>query len=225
MFLKIALLTGTALSISSLSALEADYNDHPHKLNFGITQFGYEYHKEDALYAGVDFKLSPLVNLDSESSGPKEFSVDEKDTDFSELDYWTNMEIRLGYNFSLGNIHNVVPYISVGYSHFNFTNKDFELKQLGYLSFGLKTYHTVGPIFQIGTHIRTYRNLMVNYNALGRTYASGKKEWKVEFGLPLIWHVGDTKQWEILLEPYYIQLPTTYNAEFLGTRLTFGYRF
>jgi|GEM_PF-3499052 len=50
-------------------------------------------------------------------------------------------------------------------------------------------------------------------------------KWMMEVSVPFIWHVGETKNWEILLEPYYMQIPNGKRLHLLGSRLSFGFRF
>lgn len=49
--------------------------------------------------------------------------------------------------------------------------------------------------------------------------------WMMEVSIPLIWHVGETRNWEIQLEPYYMQIPNGKRLHLLGSRLSFGFRF
>lgn len=49
--------------------------------------------------------------------------------------------------------------------------------------------------------------------------------WMMEIGVPLIWHIGSEKNWEIQVEPYYLQIPNGKRLHLLGSRLSFGFRF
>jgi hypothetical protein len=49
--------------------------------------------------------------------------------------------------------------------------------------------------------------------------------WMMEIGIPLIWHVGQQRNWEIQFEPYYMQIPSAKRLHLLGSRLSFGFRF
>ena len=49
--------------------------------------------------------------------------------------------------------------------------------------------------------------------------------WGGEIGVPLGWHIGTTKRWDIQLEPYFLKLDFSEVQNIYGTRLLFGYRF
>lgn len=211
MFFKSTVLAASLFTVSNICAEDQDIDLHPHKMNFSFTQFGYEYIKKDDLYCGADFKITPIWNL-------KNKTVDKHE-------YWSNIETRLGYNFGISEKHSLIPYGAFGYSHFNLVKQNWDLKQLACFTLGIKSLHTFGPVFEMGLHLRSHRNILINYSIDGYKVAADNSDWKIEIALPCIWHMGDTKQWEIQFEPYYLQLPTSNNGEFLGSRLTFGYRF
>lgn len=49
--------------------------------------------------------------------------------------------------------------------------------------------------------------------------------WLSEIGVPLVWHVGNQKNWEIMLEPYYMQIPNDKVTHIIGSRAAIGYHF
>ena len=49
--------------------------------------------------------------------------------------------------------------------------------------------------------------------------------WVTEIGLPMVWHLGDEKKWEIHCEPYYAQIPNRNLTHVVGSRLALGYRY
>jgi len=58
-----------------------------------------------------------------------------------------------------------------------------------------------------------------------KTVSFKDASWMLEVGMPFIWHLGETKNWEIQLEPYYMQIPNGKRMHLLGSRLSFGFRF
>jgi hypothetical protein len=58
-----------------------------------------------------------------------------------------------------------------------------------------------------------------------KTISFKDASWMVEIGLPLIWHLGQERNWEIQVEPYYMQIPSGKRMHLLGSRLSFGFRF
>jgi hypothetical protein len=211
MFLKTTALGLTVISMNLLNADESSLEAHPNKMNFSLTQFGYEYNKRDSVHCGVDFKLTPIWNIKREN--------------LKDSEYWSSAEGRIGYNFGVRENDALLLYGSFGYSHFNFLNQEGNLKQLAYFVIGSKFLHQFSPLFEMGLHVRAYRNVMMYYQIDGYKVAASGNTWKMEIGLPCIWHLGATRQWEISAEPYYIQLPTKMNSEYLGMRITYGYRF
>jgi hypothetical protein len=47
----------------------------------------------------------------------------------------------------------------------------------------------------------------------------------MQLGFPMIWHVGSQKNWEIQLEPYYMQIPNDDLTHIIGSNLNIGYRY
>lgn len=211
MFLKPMLFSASILALSSICADSTVVDLHPHKMNFSLSQFGYEYNKTDSLYTSADFKVTPLWNT--------------KNKTFDNFDYWSNFELKLGYNFGVAGEHHLIPYAMMGYSSFNMNDYYFQLKEYSYIGLGLKSMFTFGPIFEMGLHLKTHRSLVMMYSIQGHRVGAENNKWKLEIGVPCIWHLGDTKQWDISVEPYYTQLPTLNRGDYLGSRIAFGYRF
>jgi hypothetical protein len=47
----------------------------------------------------------------------------------------------------------------------------------------------------------------------------------MQIGVPMIWHVGSQKNWEIQIEPYYMQIPNEDLTHIIGSNVTVGYRY
>lgn len=220
MFLRTALLSTSLVSFASILAADDLLDMHPHKLNFSLSEVGYEYQKNDSIYCGIDFKIAPIWNL-------KKGNADKPD-------HWTNLETRIGYQFKVSEKHTYIPYLAFGMSHFKFDNKTFDLDHLSYACIGSKFMHSFGDIFEMGVHAKAHRNVMITFAAdctptisaaSSKRVAVENTDWKIELRLPCVWHIGATKEWEIQFEPYYMQLPTFKKTEFYGTRVTCGHRF
>lgn len=211
------LILSTVLAINLLQADAASRMPkvelNPHRLSFSFNQLGFDYIKKDAIYAGADFRISPIWN-------PNDKKLDLKD-------YFANGEVRLGHTFGMSDSDTLISYGALGYTQFHRNYADNYLKEMCYFSVGAKFLHEFGSIFELGVHVKASRILSniytLKYFHSGQTIETTK--WSYEFGLPLIFHIGKERQWEIQLEPYYTRIRAAIGFELLGSKLTFGFRF
>lgn len=178
-----------------------------HKINFSPLQFGYEYTHQNNFYAGADLKFTPVYGVEGKES--------------KKTNYFTNVEMRMGYAKDFDDVH-ILGYAGIGYSHFRNWNKDIYLKDWSYLAFGVRPTYSFNSVFEVGIHLKGYRNSQLTI-AYGRQDVLGKdRKWQYEIALPLMFHLGNKDEWLVHLEPYFLQVPGT---KYLGSRLTFGFLF
>ena len=205
----------TALAIVlACTALKADKAPTPvplkeHRLNFSLLQFGYDFLKKDTVYTGFDLNLTPIWDIN--------------DKDLSRRNYSLSGEFRLGHHLGITPKDSLITYGSIGYTKFH---RDYiqYLKEHAYFGVGAKFFHEFGPIFQMGVHVKGTRSLLNEYEIPTYNERESNK-WGIEVGLPVAWHLGENRDWEIQLEPYFTHVACAGKLEFIGSRLTFGFRF
>lgn len=179
-----------------------------HRLNFSLSRVGYEYIKPESLYVGGEAWMMLCYG-----SFPFERTMAEA-------------EVRTGYNFLLNEEDRFTPVIGLGY----FQNrglggcrdsKHHEDKQgLWYITLGALYEHQFNNVFDLGVNLK---------GLLG--HCTGKKRWGdpvwgFDLSLPLTFHFGERRNWDIRLEPFYIQMfGPRKTHDFAGGRSSFGYRF
>ena len=199
-------LSGLALSAACL-ANTSNVEERHHKLNFSPFQFGYEYTHQNNFHAGADLKFTPMWGIDGKES--------------KKTSYFTNVEMRMGYVRDFNKFH-IMGYGGIGYSHFKDWNNEVYLKDWSYLLIGLRPTYSITDVFEMGLHLKGYRNSQLtiafgDYDVLGTN-----RKWQYEIGIPCMFHFGHTDEWVMQIEPYFLQVPGT---KYVGSRLTFGFLF
>jgi len=188
--------------------------EHEHRINFGIVNLGYERIKMNCIYIGADAKLTSFYAVDHKKNDP--------------LNYFVNGELRMGYNHVLSGEDILIPYAGIGFSVFKIEKEDGNIRDWNYATIGMKLFHRFGPIFEMGVHGKGYYSIQqkrVDLDSSKQKRSSKDTRWMVEASIPFIWHIGEMKNWEVQLEPYYLQIPNAKRLHLLGSRLSFGYRF
>jgi hypothetical protein len=192
---------------------------HEHRINFGLVNLGYERIKSDSIYVGIDVNLNAFWNPNG------------KVDNTYRLDHSLNGEIRVGYNLSLSVRDSVRPYISLGHTVYSLEKAHGNTKNLSLGSGGIKYLHQFSDTFEMGIHLKGSVGFAQKRYLLDETKDSlmvvnvDNSVWVPEFGIPMNWHVGQNKNWEIQFEPYYIQIPNLDRTHIMGSRLALGYRF
>jgi len=222
------------------------YEQHPHRLYFGLPEFvwldmktdingvqvdssrpfwgimlGYEYLKPNAFYAGIDLLSTATPhNFHAEFEG-LDLSLDNNLSGFGTFD------IRLGYTIG----HEkwmFTPFAGIG-AHVLLDEKHHGLwERMPYYSAGLRTKYIVSEIFDAGLNLQTWRtrNFMhKEFNCFLGKAISTPAGWGGKIGLPLTWHFGPTRQWEFQVEPYVAKLLFSESQNAYGANLLFGYHF
>lgn len=205
----------SVLSLAMFSTLAADEQPlpiiKPHRISFGLLQFEYDYVQPNDFYAGLGIKMSNIWNV--------------KDSKYKRNNYLTNIESKLGYNFGLNERFNIIPYLGIGFTHFNIEDQVQYLKDWAYLALGGRMMYRIGPVFSLGLNLKGYRSL-AQIEAVGKLdLIQDKSRWTYEAGIPLVWSFGDDHAWEFQFEPSYMRLPNFDKTHFLGSKILFAYRF
>lgn len=203
----------TALNAAAFAdgIVEKEKPIYENRINFGLLSVGFDRIKTDSIYIGVDAKLTSIWATDNQSK--------------SALDHFVNGEMRFGYTFLLDQKETLIPYVSLGFSVFSIQKKLDNVKTWNYGSFGFRHLHQFGEIFEMGYHIKGYHTIQQKIKTINGTKVIKDNRWMAEIGLPLVWHVGSEKNWEIQFEPYYLQIPNATRMHLVGSKLAFGFRF
>jgi hypothetical protein len=214
------------LLATSTAFADGDFRDtvfiparHEHRVNFGLLNLGYERIKSDSVYVGIDVNHNTFWN----SKGKADNTY--------RLDHFLNGEIRVGYNFFLSPVDSLTPYVSIGHTIYTLEKAHGNTKNLSLGSGGIKYLHRFGETFEMGIHVKGCLGFSQKRYLLDEEKRSlviidvDDSIWLPEFGIPMNWHVGQNKNWEIQFEPYYVQIPNIERTHVLGSRLALGYRF
>jgi len=184
-------------------------------------RLGYEYLKPKAFYFGIDLMGA---------GGNKGFSDSYKGYHFSKSNGLTgfgNIELRFGYTFSPRK-GLVTPFLGMGGYSFGYGSHHHHFDEgISYLTGGFRSQCELTPVFSLGWNLKAfasiYRDERFKFWGIKRTDHHGG--WGGEIGLPLMWHVGSAKRWDIQLQPYFLSLKLSERQNIYGTRLLFEYRF
>jgi len=207
------LILGSLIAFSPLIGDETSLPEpKDHKISLGILHLGYEYLHKGNPYAGVDLRLSPFMSKNDEK-------------EISSNNYFYNGEARIGFNFDLFPENNLIAYLGGGVSKFHFTDINTYLQDWIYLVGGMRASHRFGPMFEMGLELRATRSIKEWVKIHDVIIKGDGEDWGMEMSVPFVWHLGENKEWEIQAEPFYKQMPKIASNDFVGTRLTLGYRF
>ncbi len=211
----------------------------------GGVKAGYDYLKPKAIYAGVD----GLYAFGRERGHIEYYSFDPySGHNIPYIDYsmkyksrtrFAHTEARLGYNFQAGSRSLITPFLGLG-GYYSRSTSSWSVEEIyipnstrltsswGYYALGMRTFFTIRPSFDLGLILKGMRSfsgrIKFESPVLDRK-GSLANSWGYEIDLPLTWHLGATKQWDIQLEPYFLKLSTKDNLNIFGGRLLLGYRF
>ena len=184
-------------------------------------RLGYEYLKPDAFYFGINLLAAGGNHGFHESF--KGYHEPQSDG----LTGFSNIELRFGYTF-FPTQWLLTPFLCIGgygfgsgshYHHFD--------DGMSYLGGGIRSQYEISQIFNLGFNFKifsaTYREEEFRFLGIKRYNHHGL--WGGEIGVPLIWHVGSHRLWDIQLEPYFLKLDFSEVQNAYGLRMLFGYCF
>ena len=137
---------------------------------------------------------------------------------------FANLETRLGNVFEHGPII-VILNGGLGWNYFKFNEQDKPYDNWLYVLGGLRTNYRVSNFFEVDLYADA------TYSFYGKSLVSHKKWqkmdhfWGYEVALPITFHTGKNKMFNIKLEPYYQQFNVKQDVFHLGSRLEFGLMF
>lgn len=135
---------------------------------------------------------------------------------------FANAEFQGGYSFQPYQRYYrqvlLTPFLSVGTYHASASGRCHMHLTWVYLSAGMRTVYSFSRLFDLGFYFKGMRAVYVNHGSM-------KDFWGYEFDLPLTWHFGGHRRWDIEFLPFYSKLNTHENDYIFGGRLLLGYRF
>lgn len=234
---------------SSYHKINCKAKVYEHRFNFGLLNIGYERISPNSVYTGFDARMASIINTDVN----KVKSIDHYANGELRLGY--NHQIgdvdRVtgygGIGFSVFSVEKEAGklknwnYGMVGAKYLHQFGPIFEmgLHLKGYMSISAKRYEADKPkkikSLVIPKVVKANEALpqistieFVNQNGNESHLTAVKvndSRWLTELGVPLIWHVGEKKNWEIMIEPYYMQIPNEKLTHIIGSRAAMGYYF
>ena len=225
--------------------------DAEHRFNFGLLNIGYERIAPGSVYTGFDVRMASIMNTDVNKVKNIDHYVNGElrlgyNHQMSDVDRITPYG---GIGFSIFSIEKEEGklknwnYGLVGVKYLHRFGPTFEmgLHLKGYLSISQRRYQADKPLANATiprvsiTEGELPKIEVIPFaNSKGGTH-EGKSHftavkvndsrWLTEIGVPLVWHVGDQKNWEIMLEPYYMQIPNEELTHIIGSRAAIGYHF
>lgn len=222
---------------------------HEHRVNFGLLNIGYERIKPDSVYTAFDANVSSILLTEKDNSKSIDHYVNgEVKIGYNHsLTFNDNLIGYGGVGFSIfavekqdGKLRNW-NYGMLGVKYLHQFGEIFEmgLHFKGHMSISQKRYAAakvkkVQPELVEETTDETELPILPvikfqNDKGTGKTNFSAVKvndtRFVMHIGVPMIWHIGANKNWEIQFEPYYMQIPNEKLTHIIGSNVALGYRY
>ena len=193
---------------------------HGTKFFMGL-KLGYEYLKPECFYCGLDLTAA---------AANRGFHEKYKEYYIPQTNGWIGFgafDLRFGYTVA-PECWLLTPFLCLGAydfgggsHHHNFDNG------FSYLGGGLRSRYEVSRVFNVGLNLKIFSSM---YHEEKLRFLGIKKKthnglWGGEIGVPLLWHLGLRKRWNIQLEPYFLKLDFSETQNVYGTRLLFDFCF
>lgn len=192
---------------------------------FGGVRLGYEYLKPQAFYSGTE----GLIALGSKVSETFTYSFPMANYTYtgkitSKNNLFANIEQRFGYTFQNRDSarSTVIPFIGIGWYYqgsYRYTAPYFKhtvSNDWFYGAAGLRVNQQFCENFDVGFNLKAMYAFAGSHN---------KNFWGYEVALPLTWHMGEAKKWDLQLQPYLLKLDINSLRTIFGARLQVGYSF
>lgn len=222
---------------------------HEHRINFGLLNLGYERIQSDSIYTGFDIKMASFLLNEKDKNKSLDHYVNGEvrlgyNHTLSEMDSLTAYG---GVGFSVfvvekeeGKLRNW-NYATLGVKYLHQFGEIFEmgLNMKGFKSISQKRYE-IGKAQKIESEIPDLFEGDQSLSTLPTTKFHNENDHRktnftavniddsrfvMQIGIPMIWHVGANKNWEIQFEPYYMQIPNVDLTHIIGSNLAIGYRY
>lgn len=219
---------------------------YEHRVNFGLFNLGYERIALDSIYTGFEAKIgSFLANEKNKNNVLNNYVSGEVRLGYNHsLGEVDNVAGYGGIGFSLFSIEKEQGklrnwnYGTIGVKYLHQFGEIFEmgLHFKGHMSISQKRYVSEkiekkpeikklespeGSILPIAAIKFANQDTETNLTAVKVT----DSRFVIQMGLPMIWHIGAQKNWEIQFEPYYMQIPNKKLAHIIGSNIAVGYRY
>lgn len=197
---------------------------HGLKLFEGL-RLRYEYLKPHSLYGGLDL-FSAVSN--------HSFQAKKHDIHFhknNNITGFSNFELRLGYAVSIEKKKLLTPFLGFGGYYFANYGHHFHFHEMMlYYAAGMRCAFEINPGFALGLNWKIFHTFDSDQKFKYKLRRNITKKdhdnvWGGEIGIPIDWHVGSAKKWDIQLEPYFLKLAFSEVQNIYGIRLLFGYLF
>ncbi|MGR3973647.1 MAG: hypothetical protein QRY72_03650 [Candidatus Rhabdochlamydia sp.] len=198
---------------------------------FAGATIGYQYLTPDEVYAGIDFTHAiATVDFKATNATASSFGWTKGDRLFG------SVEGRLGYSFAPTDWR-VTPYAGAGLrmmTSLDTHNKEGFKSRLPYATVGALSEYSICGSTKIGLNLKVlrtfnayqrfaYNNVPAEGAATVVRDTSSHDVWGGEVGIPVSFEIGDTKRWDVQVEPYFLTMGKTQDV--YGANVLFGYRF
>lgn len=210
-FLKLLTVASIATGICLAADSVKEFEDFSNKITFGLSEIGYEYSAPNAPYVNTNISAMQIISLDKNKK--------------NDLNIYINGEAKLGYCFRLSNADKLIPFAHIGHTSYFYEDAQHHTIRWSYAGIGLKYMHRFGDLFEMGIAAQINQSLNEVFEWRMHEYSESKLKAYEEISMPLIWHVGEKKEWEISAEPFYHHMPDVIIKRSIGSKFSFGYKF
>ncbi|MGH2612173.1 MAG: hypothetical protein ACRDFB_03880, partial [Rhabdochlamydiaceae bacterium] len=196
---------------------------------FGGLRIGYDYLKPQAFYFGTDGLVamgrSFVKNNSTYWSGYYPHRVNQR---FKSTPLFANLEQRYGYTFQspISSKSTLTPFAGIGWYY---TRPQFDSSYSSanwfYGAAGLRVNQEFCENFDVGVNLKAMYAFAGRMTWSQQVKQSVRNVWGYEVALPLTWHVGASKKWDLQFQPYLLKLDVNSISHILGARLQAGYSF
>lgn len=186
---------------------------------FSGWKFGYEYLKPRSVYAGIDF-FDTVSYVDFQATKSSWHRADRQ---------WGGIETRCGYTFAPQD-WTATPFLGIG--EYDMLAKDNHNKQgfeefLIYATAGGRFSYLFHPGLSLGLNVKGLRTFATRqrFKCEKGKFVTHHNMWGGEIGVPLTWHLGLKRRWNIQLEPYVLKIGSKESQSAYGLRLLAGSKF
>ena len=204
--------------------MNSQFKNHFNLSESGVVggfNLGYEYLKPSFLYAGIDIASSV-------GSSSSQFNYYEKKIGSTDGDTGVVFgEFRLGYT-ALRDKLLITPCAGAGLYALISDRDDASGLGIYYALLELRLLYQKSALFDFGLTLTGYgefsKRPLHKHNADFIDLSVGS-DWGGRIAIPLIWHIDQTRRWELRLEPFVTALSFSQTELFYGANFFAGYHF
>ena len=193
-------------------------------------RLGYDYLKPQAFYFGTDGLVAMgrtcVSNHSTYWSGYHPYGTNHR---FKYSPLFANIEQRYGYTFQspISVKSTLTPFAGIGwyYTRLQFDSSHPSANWF-YGAAGLRATQEFCENFDVGFNLKAmYAFAGRRTGSRGQVKENVRNVWGYEVALPLTWHVGASKKWDLQFQPYLLKLDVNSISHIWGARLEAGYSF